>query len=162
MQRVVCVGKLRIKGLVTWIAVVSPTVCSPMSRVDSPLEVEEQTVGETTRSSHHGEGTCDIFSFVSLARTGVWLLFHGLLNRSFSLFYIIREFDWLYMMSPSIVFCAFINTPCQIMGIWNSIAESTRWSIPYSTEWTKRTKWEYPHSLIKEAGLLYPHGRSLQ
>ena len=36
--------------------------------------------------------TCDIFS-VSLARAGVWLLFNDLLALSFSLFYVIREFD---------------------------------------------------------------------
>ena len=36
--------------------------------------------------------TSDIFS-VSLAHTGVWLFFNGLLALLFSLFYVIREFD---------------------------------------------------------------------
>ena len=40
-----------------------------------------------------GVKTCDIFSFFFLARTGVWLLFNGVLALLFSLFYVIREFD---------------------------------------------------------------------
>ena len=40
------------------------------------------------------------FYFVFLARPGVWLLFNGLWSLLFSLFYVIREFDKLFVNQP--------------------------------------------------------------
>ena len=45
--------------------------------------------------------TCDIFSFVSLARAGVWILFNGLLALLVSLVYVIREFSGSYTVDEA-------------------------------------------------------------
>lgn len=53
------------------------------------------------------KNVCYFFFLVSLARALVWLLFHGLLALSFSLFYVICEFDRFrsYLSIISIVSC---------------------------------------------------------
>ena len=46
---------------------------------------------------------CFLFCFVLLACVGVWLLFNGLLAHLFSLFYVISEFDRVFIEDEPII-----------------------------------------------------------
>ena len=72
------------------------------------------------------------FFFVLLARSGVWLLFNGLLALLFSLFYVIREFDkflhrgWAQIFFPAAPLWSNILEECTTSELNTSDEEESR------------------------------------